>query len=131
MQVDRFPMCRLCEQQYDQYKETLYNLTKDFDEHNQDYYMLDEDCGRTYLGLNTVSISLSMPMHGWKLSVQKRFPEHKWYINLERYIGQQNEKPYFDFMTEIQYQEWVLDMRRWKALLTIYEERIRSKLQSH
>jgi hypothetical protein len=130
MNVDRFERCMCCDEEYDQYdpEKTLYNLTKDLDDGNQDYIMFDEHCGKTYLGLNTVTISLSMPMQGWKLRKHKVFSEHKWYVNLERYRGQQDEKLYSNVITLKQYDELKSDLKRWKALLLIFQERLKLRL---
>ena len=104
----------------------MYTLTKKYDETTEDHYLFDERCGKDYLGLNPLTLSISMKMHGWKLSLQTVLPEHKRMYNLIQYIEQQQLGLLPDsHLTSKQRSEIVSDLLRRIALLRIYQKRIR------
>jgi len=128
MHVDEMGICvcALCDDPYDQLDPmyTSYYLTKDSDESNQDYYVFHESCGKDFLGLNTVTKSLSMRMHGWKLSLLKVWPENQWIYNLSQYIQKQKYK-----FNNCSWHD-LCDLQRRRDLISIYVKRIRDRLTS-
>jgi hypothetical protein len=131
LNIHPFEHCVFCENRYFPYnpyesKTQMYTLTKKYDETTEDYCIFDERCGKDYLGLNPLTLSISMKMHGWKLSFQTVLPKHKRMYNLIQYIEQQEHGLLYDSnLTSKQRAEIVSDLLRRIALLRTYQERIR------
>lgn len=133
MNIHPFEHCVFCENRYFPYnphdsKIQLYILTKKYDETTEDYYLFDEKCGKYYLGLNPLTLSILIKMHGWKLSFQTVLPEHKRMYNLTQMIEEHSSRSYSYVTSKIK-EEIDEDLRRRKALVRIYQERIRSRLE--